>query len=284
MLKHKLVSDYYVLIENIGHGSFGKVYIAQNQAGGFAAVKTEDTYCNKKKTRIENEYNIYKQLHKKGFDKGVPKVYDFMKTPRFNLMFMELLGPSLDDIFDEYKRNGKTFDKKLVHLIAQQIITLLENLHEAGFIHRDIKPSNFLLSRDKDIVTSLQNIHIMDFGLSKSYIKNGKHIEYRDSRSLIGTPRYASRNMHIGIEPSRRDDLEAVGYMLLYFLNGKLPWQGLKKRKDVIDVDAIGEKKLSMTLDELCVDCPEIKTYMSYCINLKFDEKPNYDYLRSLFN
>jgi serine/threonine protein kinase len=279
----KLVSDYYILIENIGHGSFGKVYIAQHTSGGFVAVKTEETYCDKRRTRIENEYNIYTHLRKSGMDKGLPKIYDFMKTPEYNFLFMELLGPSLDDIFDQYK---KIFEPKLVSIIAGQLITLLEKVHDGGYVHRDIKPSNFLLGRDTDFTKSISNIHIMDFGLSKCYLKNGKHIEYRDNRSLVGTPRYASKNMHRGIEPSRRDDLEAVGYMLLYFLKGKLPWQGMKRRKNVIDVDAIGEKKLAIPLDELCVNVPDnckMKQYMEHCMNLKFDERPKYEYLRSLF-
>ncbi|AYV78436.1 MAG: serine/threonine protein kinase, partial [Edafosvirus sp.] len=169
-----------------------------------------------------------------------------------------------------------------------QIITLLEKLHSTKYIHRDIKPNNFLIGIGNDN----RNIYIMDFGLSKQYIDmNGKHISLKIDRSLIGTARYASINMHNGLEPSRRDDLESVGYMLIYFLKGRLPWQGIKKKVDMNikksekdHLEAIGEKKLCTTLNELCGDIPIcFKKLIQYSRNLKFDEMPDYNYLKSLF-
>jgi serine/threonine protein kinase len=125
----------------------------------------------------------------------------------------------------------------------------------------------------------------MDFGLSKRYLSsNGEHIDLREDRTLMGTARYASINVHMGFEPSRRDDLESVGYMLVYFIKKKLPWQGLKKKKDVDQLKLIGEYKMKISLDELCDKLPQcFKEYLKYCRNLKFSETPDYKYLKRLF-
>lgn len=137
-------------------------------------------------------------------------------------MVMDLLGPSLQDLFQKCNRR---FDLKTVVLIGKQVITRLEYLHSKKFIHRDIKPENFLMGTHQNCT----KVFVIDFGLSKKYIqKNGEHIPYKDNKSLTGTPRYASINSHLGIEQSRRDDLESVVYMLIYFLKGSLPWQNLK--------------------------------------------------------
>jgi len=270
----KLLSNNYIIIKKIGSGSFGEVYLAQHKVGNYVAAKVED---KNKLPRIINEYKIYKYLQNNGFKIGLPKIYDFIETSNYNIMFMQLLGPSLEDLFVKYKRK---FKLSTTLLIADQLLVLLENLHKAKFIHRDIKPNNFLIGKDEN-----NQIYMMDFGLSKKYIYKKKHIKFRDKKSLIGTARYASINMHIGIEPSRRDDLESVGYMLLYFIKGSLPWQGLTKKKGISNIELIGETKMCTSLDTLCKDLPKcFKDYLYYCRNLKFDETPDYKYLRSIFN
>lgn len=267
------LSDNYTIIKKIGSGSFGEVYLAQHNSGGYAAAKIED---KNKTPRILNEYKIYRYLHKHGFRRGLPKIYDFIETSDYNIMFMQLLGPSLDDLFVQH---DKRFKLPTIMMLADQLITLLENMHSLSFIHRDIKPNNFLIDRDNK-----NQIYIMDFGLSKRYIEKNRHMSYRDRRSLIGTARYASINMHMGIEPSRRDDLESVGYMLVYFAIGKLPWQGLKKKKGMSNIDQIGDVKMCTSLDTLCENLPScFKEYIKYCRSLKFDETPDYNYMRDLF-
>jgi serine/threonine protein kinase len=132
---------------------------------------------------------------------GLPRIYYFGKEENYNVMVMDLLGPSLEDLF---QKCNKKFTLKTVAMIGIQMVNRLQYLHSKKFIHRDIKPENFLLG-------TYQNcgiIFIIDFGLSKKYIaKNREHIPYKDNKSLTGTPRYASINSHLGIEQSRRDDL-----------------------------------------------------------------------------
>ena len=275
--------DYYLLIRPIGSGSFGVVYLAEPTGNNdivnisntpYVAIKVEN---RNRISRMANEYEIYCYLRGKGFRTGIPKIYDFIQTPSYNFMVIQLLGPSLEDVFVKHDRE---FTLNTTLKLAVQLITLLKNLHKTNFIHRDIKPSNFLIGKNDNT----GQIYMMDFGLSKRFRKKGKHIKYRDGRSLIGTVRYASLNMHNGIEPSRRDDLESVGYMLVYFLKGKLPWQGLSKVRNKSHIEVIGEKKICTPLDILCQDLPEcFKEYIYICRKLKFNEDPDYTYLRSLF-
>ena len=273
-----VLSNDYIIIERIGSGSFGEVYLAQYKDGGYVAAKVEEKEKLKSTdSRVYNEYKIYYYLHKANFKVGLPKVYDYIQTSDYNIMFMQLLGPSLEDLFNKYNRK---FKLPTIFLLAEQLITLLQQLHESKFIHRDIKPNNFLIGRDNNT----DQIYMMDFGLSKKYINDGKHIKFRDKRSLIGTARYASINMHMGFEPSRRDDLESTGYMLIYLIKGVLPWQGIKKQKGIDHIESIGEIKISTSISTLCKGVPNsFKDYLQYCRNLKFDETPDYAYLQKLF-
>lgn len=272
------VSDNYKIIRLIGKGAFGSVYLTHGiDDGNYYASKVE---IKKDSSRLIDEYKIYRLLNKRGFKygEGLPYIYTILQTPKFNMMVMELLGPSLDSLFTKC---NKKFSLETVLLLAINIITLLEKLHKVGFIHRDIKPNNFLIGHAQNY----DKIYLTDFGLSKQYIKNNKHIEYNTKRNLIGTLRYASINMHLGIEPSRRDDLESVGYMLIYLLKGSLPWQGLKRKRNDDQVELIGNVKLCTSVDKLCENLPEnFKKYIKICRNLKFEENPDYDMLRSCFN
>lgn len=271
------LKNKYQIIDQIGSGSFGDVYYAKCvNTNNYVAAKIET--IGKHPPKIINEYAIYKQLENNGFIRGMPKVYNVVQTSGSNIMFMQLLGQNLDELFI---KNGKQFSIPTVLYIGIQLVTLLEGVHGAQFVHRDIKPNNFLIGLENNN----NRIYIMDFGLSKKYIgKNNKHIEFKNDKSLIGTPRYASINVHMGIEPSRRDDLESVGYMLIYFLKGILPWQGHKKQNGKKNVEIIGEIKMTTSIDVLCAGLPQcFKDYLIYCRDLSFDKKPNYTYLKNLF-
>lgn len=269
-----VLSEYCTIIKNIGSGSFGEVYLAKKNDGNLIALKVEE---KRKISRILHEYKIYRELKRKKM-RGIPHVYDFFMAPEFNIMSMEYLGPSLEDLFN---KQNKKFGEKYVAEIGIKIVKLLANLHKNGFVHRDIKPGNFL--------TGLKDpckIYIMDFGLAKKIYIDNKHIERITGKSLTGTIRYVSINIHLGVEPSRRDDMESVGYMMAYFLRGNLPWQGLKKLhagKDGNSGDLICEKKIMTPLDSLCKGFhPNFKHFLFHCRNLSFYDKPNYNYLISL--
>lgn len=160
-------------------------------------------------------------------------------------------------------------------------LSRIEFIHSRHFIHRDVKPDNFLMGTGK----KKNSVYAIDFGLAKRFRdpKTGLHISYRDGKSLTGTARYASLNTHLGIEQSRRDDLEALGYIMVYFLKGDLPWQGMKAKNMKEKYEKIKEKKLTTQLIDLCKGFPEeIQSFISYARELRFEDRPDYAYLKKL--
>jgi len=211
---------------------------------------------------------------------GIPRVHSYGTEGEYNIMVMDLLGPSLEDLFNLCNRK---FTVKTVLMLADQTIARIELLHSKSFVHRDIKPDNFLIGIGK----RRNQIYIIDFGLAKMYrdLKTHQHIPYKGNKLLTGTARYASVNTHLGIEQGRRDDLESLGYVLMYFLRGSLPWQGLHATDKKHKYDLISEKKMATPVEVLCQSFPqEFVAYLNYTRSLRFDDKPDYAYLRKLFS
>jgi len=156
-------------------------------------------------------------------------------------------------------------------------VALLRSLHAHHIIHRDVKPENFVMGLGADS----QRLFLVDFGLSKKFVSQGQHIAFRSGKhGLTGTARYASIHTHSGQEQSRRDDMESVGYVLVYFLKGRLPWQGLRFANKEEKFRSIANMKGSFSLAELCRDLPGdgLLRYMQYVRGLGFEEEPNYQY------
>ena len=285
-----LIAENFVILHLIGQGAFGQIYISYNMRDNVAVSIKKEIKKPQKVPQLKTESKIYQSLLKINADdisgvktftqdevQGVPKFYGAGELSDSYYLIMDFLGPNLLQLF-EYCGMHK-FTISTVCLIALQMLNRIENLHKHNYIHRDIKPENFLIGMQE----KANIIHLIDFGLSKRF-KNPKthqHIPYREDRTLTGTARYVSINTHLGIEQSRRDDLESIGYVLVYFLKGVLPWQGLKNGNRYT---RIMEKKLQIPTEILCYGLPEeLIFYLNYCKSLRFEDRPDYDYLRGLF-
>ncbi|KAI9867157.1 MAG: casein kinase I [Trichoglossum hirsutum] len=272
-----VVGVHYRVGKKIGEGSFGVIFEGTNLLNNQqVAIKFEPRKSDA--PQLRDEYRTYKILV--GCP-GIPNVYYFGQEGLHNILVIDLLGPSLEDLFDHCNRR---FSTKTVVMVAKQMLSRVQTIHEKNLIYRDIKPDNFLIGRPGS--KSANVIHVVDFGMAKQYRdpKTKQHIPYRERKSLSGTARYMSINTHLGREQSRRDDLEALGHVFMYFLRGGLPWQGLKAATNKQKYEKIGEKKQTTAIKDLCDGFPdEFNKYLSYVRNLGFEDTPDYDYLRDLF-
>jgi len=269
------VGKKYRLGKKIGSVSFGDIYWGMDITNGEeVAIKLESV--KSRHPQLLREMKIYKSLHD---TVGVPSAKWFGVEGEYNVLVMDLLGKSLEDLFNECNRK---FSLTTVLLIADQLLSRLELVHRKSLIHRDIKPDNFLMGRG----VNSQIVYVIDFGLSKLYRdpRSLRHIPYREGKSLTGTARYASIHTHMGIEQSRRDDLESLGYVLMYFIRGSLPWQGLQATTKRQKYERILQRKVSTSLELLCDGTPdEFRQYFKYVKSLKFMDLPDYEYLKRLF-
>jgi len=262
--------------DRLGKGSFGQIFKGIN-------IKTQEEVAIKiESTKIEipqllHEYKILKLFQN---TPCFPKIYLFTQLDDTLVMIMELFDKNLEEILKS--QPSKIFSKKTIIMIGIQLLKRIKDFHELGFIHRDIKPENFVigLKKNKNL------IYMIDYGISKRYIdsKTKEHINYQEGKKIVGTVKFASLYTHLGIEQSRRDDLESLAYILIYFWKGTLPWVDIKGKNKKEKYNKIKEKKIEISVEQLCEGIDEeIKLFLEYVRKLQFNETPDYNYLNNLF-
>jgi casein kinase 1 alpha len=226
----KIFFSKYKAIKKLGEGSFGKVYKAEFNGDEYA-IKME--YKSKEQGLLEIEATIMSYL--KG--PNIPYIKSYGYSGNYNVLVMQLLDRSLEDLFNKYTK----FSIKTTCMLGYQMVNILQYIHDRHIIHRDIKPDNFVMGAKENN----DRLYILDFGLAKKYRSSRTLIQYPyiKKKKLTGTARYASIHALEAYEQSRRDDLESVGYVLMYFLRGDLPWQGLKVKSKEDRYKRILEKK-----------------------------------------
>ena len=262
----------YLVIKKIDEGSFGSIYLSQNiQTKEKVAIKIE----NRKTENPLLEREAYILFYLRG--PGLPEIKTFGKTKDLFILIQNLLGPSLANLLDKH---SIVFTIKDICMLSIQMIERLEYIHLKNYIHRDIKPHNFLMGIDDPDI-----LYLIDFGLSKKYrSKKGKHIKFSINNNITGTPRYCSINGLRGAEQSRRDDLESLFYVIIYFFRGNLPWQNLKIKSRQERFNRINYLKKNISYKILCKNLPqELYNFGTYIKRLKFEEDPDYNFLRNCF-
>ena len=270
-LLYKKYFSKYRTIKKLGEGSFGKVYKAEYN-GEYYAVKFEDR--NKGQNLLEGEATIMSYL--KG--PNIPSIKSFGYSGEYNILVMQLLGKSLEELFNKLQK----FSVKTSALLIHQMITILQFIHDKHIIHRDIKPDNFVMGLNKKNAV----LYLLDFGLAKKYRSSRTLVQYPyiKKKKLTGTARYASIHALEEMEQSRRDDMESIGYVIMYFLRGNLPWQGLKIKNKEDKYKKILKKKKETSSKELCLNFPnEFYEYVEYTRNLEYEEEPKYEKFRMKF-
>lgn len=281
-------SPMYRIERKLGKGGFGQVYVGRRVSGGIAndrtgsgatevALKFEHRNSKGCNYGPPYEWQVYNTL---GGSHGVPRVHYKGRQGDYYVMVMDMLGPSLWDVWNNKSHSMST---EMVACIAIEAISILEKMHSRGYVHGDVKPENFLLGPSG--TPDEKKLFLVDLGLATKWRDSttGLHVEYDQRPDVFrGTVRYASAHAHLGRTGSRRDDLESLAYTLIFLLRGRLPWQGYQgENKGFL----VCKKKMSTSAEALCCFCPQpFKLFVEYVVNLKFDEEPNYAKCISLFD
>ena len=264
------------LLERISGGSFGEVYLGRMRKDELeVAVKLEPRSLSTQ--YLLHEGSVYRKLEN---GPGIPNVQWYgLHGSDYSVMIMDLLGPSIQHLFAKchFKLSLKT-----VLMLADQMLAIMEHVHTNYFVHRDISPSNFTLGLGEHH----NQVFLIDFGharkLSTGFIPG--RMGTSTKRPMVGTPRFASIFTHMGREESRRDDLESLGFIWVYLLKGRLPWQGIQCSSHAEKLAEIGRRKLNTPLDQLCEGIPrEFAEYIHFIRHLKHHDVPDYNQMRAFF-
>ena len=270
------IINRFIIRKHLGGGAFGDVYEAEDlETQRIVALKFETGAATN--PQLPNEYKHYKTLEGMA---NVPMTYGLFEYNKSRVLAMDKMGPSLESLF---KRCGRKFSLKTVLMIADQMLRIIEYVHNCGILHRDIKPQNFLIGHGK----YRNRVYLIDYGVSTAYIdpRTHEHMMYTNNNGLVGTAYYVSINTHLGDQQSRRDDLESIAYVLIRFLKGALPWQGFKVKSVEERNEKITQMKIQTSPEILCAGLPkEFKTFIEVVRRMRFDETPKYHWVRQIFN
>lgn len=266
-----IVADKYRLIKKIGIGGFGQIYSAcekaQAQAQAQAPTHAVKILSTEHTALFENEVAMYAKIKNINY---IPALYAAGSAGKFHYMVFDLLGQSLEELRLEY---SEQMSLKVVLHLSLQMLSLVEAVHDRGIIHRDLKPANFLIKPNAQGVSEL---YLIDFGLAQSFLdENLNHYELHANAPFVGTKRYMSINTHQGLTASRRDDLESLGYIMLFLYQGRLPWQINADKNNII---TLKQNITTWTSDSV----GEFVLFLHYCRKLSFSARPNYTYLQNV--
>ena len=275
-ISNKIIFGKYKIIKNIGKGAYSKVFLTKN-------IINQDLFALK----IQNKSHKFGSLESEAFylfrlkNIGIPKIFSYGHLGQYYILVEELLGKTLEELFKENKNKPNIIRLKDMLMAGIQIINIIKYIHSKNILHLDIKPHNFLVGNPNNFI-----IYIIDFGLAKNYrsSRTGKHSQFSKNNYFNGNICFSSVNTMKGYEPSRRDDLESIGYMLIYLYTQHLPWDSiLTKNKNEL-IKKIFEIKSLIPIKMLCENTPkEMNEYMKYAKSLKFEEEPDYNYLIKIF-
>ena len=269
-------TDLYTILldKKIGSGAFGKLYTCiNNKTKEMYAVKIENANCEK--PQLANEFKIISILKNLP---GFPKCIKFSNSPKGYLLIMEHLGPNLETIMTRLP--NKKYSMKTALMIMLQCLERVKDIHEKGIIHRDMKPDNFVIGyKGKERL-----IYLIDFGLSKIINNNEKkNVLHKREKVIMGTMRYISMNAHLGNELTKKDDLESLAYIIVYFIKGELPWQNVKADSKKEKYKKVYQIKKQTVPNELCQFLPEdIKIFINCILSLNIKQKPDYQKLKNI--
>ena len=269
----QIVFNKFKIIKRLGRGSFGNIFLVEYQ-NKLYAMKLENT----KKGYYILDKEIYLMSHLYG--PRIPYVKSFGQCGYYNVLVMELLGKSLEDI--KLMLPSKKMSIPCVCKLSYQMLQILEHIHQRSFLHRDVKPENFIMG----IGPNSKFLYMIDFGFAKTYRDPTTlaHHPMQKGTGITGTARFASINTLSGYTQSRRDDLESLGYVIIYIAKGTLPWANIKSDNKNELYNRILEMKIQTTSEQLCSGLPvQFEEYMKYIKGMSYEQEPNYKYLRNLF-